>query len=236
MEIRVLASSSAGNCYVISDGTSKLLLECGIPMRQIERGTGHTVSQMAGCLISHAHADHSRAVAEVMRAAVDVYASRSCLEAIGINSHRAVPLVPREPATIGSWRVLPFEAVHDVECLGFLIASGKERLLYLTDSAYSPKRFRGLTHVMVGTNYSAELLRFAPPEHKARVIQTHMSVERVIEMLEANDLSAVRAIWLLHLSDEHSDEEGFRKAVAEGTGKPVYVAPRRSARLGGSSS
>ena len=38
MDIRVLGSSSKGNCYIVSDGTTKLLLDCGVPIRRILTG------------------------------------------------------------------------------------------------------------------------------------------------------------------------------------------------------
>ena len=46
-----LASSSAGNAYLLDDGQSVLLLECGLSYRrlgQLVRAAGYTVSQLAG--------------------------------------------------------------------------------------------------------------------------------------------------------------------------------------------
>src|SRR5690606_38237819 len=97
-------------------------------------------------------------------------------------------------------------------------------------TAYCKYRFRGLTHLMVEANYSAEFLRRRVIErevnvaHKTRVLRNHMSIERLLVMLRANDLSRVREIHLLHLSDDHSDELAFKRAVEQATGKPVYVA------------
>jgi hypothetical protein len=51
-----------------------------------------------------------------------------------------------------------------------------------------------------------------------------MSLERVISMMKANDLSRCRAIWLLHLSDANSNEELMRRKVQETVGVPVYIA------------
>ncbi len=43
-------------------------------------------------------------------------------------------------------------------------------------------------------------------------------------MLQANDLSRVEEIHLLHLSDAHADEVEFRNAVEKAVGRPTYVA------------
>lgn len=234
MEIRVLASSSAGNCYMVDDGQTRLLLEAGIHYQDIQRGIGFAVSSLAGVLVSHEHGDHSRAIADVMRAGVDVYASQGTIDALGLTGHRLRPVNALQQFQVGTWTVLPFDAVHDAaEPLGFVLASTTgAKLLYFTDSAYCRYRFKGLTHLMVEANYSAEILRrnvdsgALHPAQYRRVLRNHMSLERLLDMLAANDLSRVREIWLLHLSDGNADEDAFKTAVERATGKPVYVAGR----------
>lgn len=51
-----------------------------------------------------------------------------------------------------------------------------------------------------------------------------MSLETAKEFLRANDLSRVQEIWLLHLSDDNSDAERFKREIQGLTDKPVYVA------------
>ena len=55
MEIKVLASGSKGNAYMVSDGNTKLLLECGIKYKDIQKGCGFRLSEIKACLISHEH-------------------------------------------------------------------------------------------------------------------------------------------------------------------------------------
>lgn len=59
---------------------------------------------------------------------------------------------------------------------------------------------------------------------KNRLLTSHFSLENVKEFLKANDLSQVREIWLLHLSDGNSDQVRFKREIMELCGKPVYVA------------
>lgn len=128
----------------------------------------------------------------------------------------------------------PFDAVHDMPTFGFVIDGPIDgRLLYLTDTAYSKYKFDGLTHIAVECNYSRDLLKTNTMrgdihrERYKRTMRNHMSVERLIEMLRANDLSQVQEIHLLHLSDANSDEAEFADAVRRATGKPVYVAQKK---------
>ncbi len=67
-----------------------------------------------------------------------------------------------------------------------------------------------------------------PVELKNRIIQSHFSLENVKKFLQANDLSQVREIWLIHLSDDNSDADRFKREIQELTGKPVYVAGGRT--------
>ena len=233
MDIKVLASGSAGNCYRVSDGSTSLLLECGISVKQIRRGLGFGLTNVAACLVSHEHQDHAKAVADVLRAGVEVYTSPGTIKALGLEHHRLRPVRAKETFKVGTWTVRAFETQHDAqEPLGFLLHSrtSNERLLYATDTYYIRYKFPGLTHIMVECNYAADILeanvkRGSVPEVlKKRLLTSHFSLDNVKEFLKANDLSQVREIWLLHLSDGNSDAERFKREVQALTGRPVYIA------------
>ena len=57
-----------------------------------------------------------------------------------------------------------------------------------------------------------------------RVAGTHMSIDTLLSLLRANDMTKVRQIYLLHLSDMSSDAERFKKLVQQETGAEVYIA------------
>ena len=231
IEILPLASGSRGNCYHITDGSTPLLLECGIKYNDIQKRLNFRASEIAACLISHEHFDHSKAVKDIMRAGIDCYMSRGTAEALGISGHRLNIIKAKQQFRIGTWAILPFETQHDaIEPLGFLLVNqAGDKLLYATDTYYIRYRFRGLTHIAVECNYSMDILRanieagLVPVELKNRIIQSHFSLENVKKFLQANDLSKVREIWLLHLSDGNSDAEMFKREIQELTGKMVFV-------------
>lgn len=235
--VQVLASSSEGNCYRITDGQTPLLLECGIPWREIQRGLEFRTHEIAGCLISHEHKDHCKAVQEVMRAGINCYMSQRTAGAADAQGHRVKAVKAREQFQIGSWSVRSFETQHDAqEPLGFLLANRDgDKLLYLTDSYYCRYRFRGLTHIMIECNYALDILRrnleigAVPAVMKQRLLRSHFSLENVKAFLCANDLGAVREIHLIHLSDGNSDAERFKREIQEVSGCPVYVAANRIA-------
>lgn len=234
IEIKPLGSSSAGNAYHITDGYTPLLLEAGIRYKDIQRALNFQTTKIAGCLISHEHGDHCKAVADIVKAGVDVYASQGTLDALGLPSHRAKRIRAKQQFRIGTWTILPFDVQHDVaEPLGFLLANqAGDKLVFITDSYYCRYKFPGLTHIMLECNYSMQILDQniesgrVPAVMKKRLLRSHFSLENAKDFLLANDLSKVQEIWLLHLSDNNSDEGLFKREIQELTGKPVFVARR----------
>ena len=233
MDIQVLASSSRGNCYRVSDGSTPLLLECGIPYKEIQRGLNYQVTMAGGCLISHEHKDHCKALSEVSnKAGVDCYMSQGTAEALGVAGHRIKLIRAMEQFTLGTWTVLPFDTQHDAaEPLGFLLASRTgEKLLFATDTYYIRYRFNGLTHIMVEANYADDILAAnyasgsVPAQMQKRIMRSHFSLANVLKFLKANDLSRVEEIWLIHLSSDNAHEAEFEAAIQRATGKPVYIA------------
>ena len=53
-----------------------------------------------------------------------------------------------------------------------------------------------------------------------------MSLEILIDLLNANDLSQVNNICLIHLSAQNSDTKRFQKEIEELTGKTVTIAAK----------
>ena len=187
--------------------------------------------RLALYLTSISYADHSKAVKDIMRAGIDCYMSRGTAEALGLSGHRVHIIKAKQQFRIGTWAILPFETQHDVFNLGFLLANQEgEKLLYASDTSYIRYRFQGLTHIAVECNYSLDILRtnveagIVDKALKNRILKSHFSLENVKKFLQANDLSKVEAIFLLHLSDNNSDCERFKREVMELTGKPTYIA------------
>lgn len=231
IEIKTIATGSKGNAYIVTDGITPLLLECGISYRDIQRAFDFKMSQVAGCLVSHEHGDHIKSLKDILKAGIDVYMSEGTKQAIGLNHHRIQTVKAKKQFTLGTWTIMPFDTEHDVsEPMGFLLANRLgEKLLFATDTYFIRYRFPGLTHIMVECNYDMGILNEniasgrVPAVMKKRLMKSHFSLDNVKEFLRANDLSKVQEIWLLHLSDNNSDEALFKQEIAELTGKLIYV-------------
>ena len=145
IEIAPFASGSRGNCYRITDGRTPLLLECGIPYKEIQKALNFRVSEIAGCLITHEHKDHSKAIKDIMKAGIDCYMSQGTAGTLGISGHRANIIKAKQQFRIGTWSILPFETQHDAaEPLGFLLANQDGDNCYMR-----------LIHITSGTDSAA---------------------------------------------------------------------------------
>ena len=223
------ASSSSGNLYELVSGESALMLECGLPIKDIKKYFNFDFSRVDGCLLSHEHGDHAKAAKDIMAAGVDLYCSQGTTEALSLSGHRLHTVQGQKAFKIGSWQILPFDTQHDCASpLGYLISDGNEKILFATDTYFIKWRFQGLNIIAIECNYAIELI---PPDlnftRKKRLMESHMGLHTCLDFFRANDLSAVREIHLLHLSDEHSSEELFTNEIQKLTGKPVFVAPKR---------
>ncbi len=55
LKFRAITSGSSGNCYLATDGTTKIMIECGISIDRIRKGCDFKIHEMAACFISHGH-------------------------------------------------------------------------------------------------------------------------------------------------------------------------------------
>ena len=55
ININAHASSSEGNLFLIDDGKTKIMIECGLPIKKIREKLEFKMHAISACLISHAH-------------------------------------------------------------------------------------------------------------------------------------------------------------------------------------
>lgn len=232
MKIKVLASGSKGNCYLLETKNEILILEAGIKYKRILKGLNFGLNKVVGCLVTHEHKDHSKAVDKLTEDGINVYASKGTFEAIGIKNHRTKIIENERIFKVGEFKIMPFEAKHDAaEPLGFLIQH-KEfgNLLFLTDSYYCEYNFKNLKHILVECNYCKKKLDkniedgVIPIGLRNRISRSHFEIENTIDFLKAHDLKQVENIMLLHLSSSNSDELEFIDRIQKATGKAITVA------------
>lgn len=227
MTFTSLASSSHGNCYVVSDGETAILLECGISFRRIKNGLGFDLSAIRGCLVSHEHKDHAKSVMDIIKSGVEVFTSEGTAEAL--DCALITPVEAGAQFRVGSLEIMPFRTWHDAkEPLGFLIYSRQdgERLAFATDTVNLGHTFPGVNLLALEANYDKDILARCdrmPDKVKERVTNSHMEIETLCKYLQSLDLSQCRTLYLLHLSNAASNEGNFANRVRRVIPKHVQV-------------
>lgn len=240
MELRVVASGSEGNAYVLQNEGEALLLEAGVSFKKVLPALNYDVSKVQGVLISHEHGDHAGHIGEVLAYGLPVYASKGTIE--GAKKYAAntdyQPTAFEEQETgyqrlqLGGFTIIPFDTKHDAkQPTGFYIWHNETGgILFATDTYYLKNRFAGLSNILIECNYDQEQLEEnliagrIDAERYRRVRKSHLSYTTCLQMLEANDLSRVYNIVLIHTSKDNGNAQAFRKGIAKATGKTVSVA------------
>ena len=231
INIQIVASGSSGNAYLVGDGTTSVLLDAGVPLKKIQESCQYQLRKINGCLLSHSHGDHSKAVQKLAERGIDIYCATETLQELGLTGHRMKAVQPQQQFEIGSFSVMPFELVHDVVNMGYLIVSKttREKLVYITDTAYCRYCFSGLTHIMIEANHDKTVMRqnvvngVIPDSLRERVIGTHMSIATALEFIKVNKQPTLKQIYLLHLSDDNSMADDFKRSAQELSGAEVII-------------
>lgn len=231
MVLKVLGSSSSGNCYILENKQEALIIEAGVKFIDVKKALDFDIRKVVGCLITHQHNDHAKYIKNMVDSGFLTLALPEVWTAKGVSDSRALCIESGKGYRFGGFKVLSFTACHDVPCVGYLIEHKETgRIMFLTDSCMCEYVFPGLNHVMIECNYSDEKLIEAInagrtlPSQRDRLMTSHMELDTCKEFLRANDLSKVSNIILLHLSDNNSDEGRFVKEIERLTGKMVYAA------------
>lgn len=226
MRFEALASSSSGNAYIVSDSDTRILLECGVSHKKLQKLSGFSLSDFSGCLVSHEHKDHSKSVADLIGRGMEVYMSQGTAEAL---ETEGVTLIEHmEQFNVGSLDIVPFTTFHDAaEPLGFLIKSRVDGdvLAFATDTVNLRYKFPGLNILAIEANYDKNILERSsrPDKLKQRIVNAHMEIDTLCDYLRTLDLSQCREIHLLHLSDAVSHEGHFINKVARAVPEGIEI-------------
>lgn len=233
MMLYVLGSSSHGNCYLLYNESEILIIEAGIPFKELNRLPFFDLRKVVGCIITHEHGDHAGRINEYLDYGINCYASAGTIENIKLISAR-IPLMTESGHTfhLGKFSIATFDTEHDAaEPIGFVINhSNSGPILFATDTYYLRYKFPGLNHILIECNYQKSILdaNFEAGKidiaRRNRTLLSHMELETCIAALKANNLSLVRNIVLLHLSDQNSNEKEFVKRVTEDTHRLTTAA------------
>jgi phosphoribosyl 1,2-cyclic phosphodiesterase len=227
-----LASGSGGNCLVADADGTRVLIDCGLNLRDTERRLARLALQpcdVAAILITHEHGDHAHGVFNFAAAhnitVYLTYGTMVALKAEGrvIEGVRLVIINGRQSEVIGGMQVIPFTVPHDArEPVQFVLSDGNKKLGVLTDIGASTSHVEqvlsGLDALVLETNYDREMLWSGgyPKWLKERIAGPfgHLDNEDSGRLLAALDCSKLKHIIGAHLSVQNNKPALARAVLA----------------------
>lgn len=228
MKFSVLASGSRGNCTLVSEGSTTLLIDCGISCKQttlLLRQHNLDPASLSGICITHDHTDHICGLRVLLKQnpGIPLYATAGTCAAIC----DSVPtlhdadwhiLTPSSDFSIGCVTLHPFATSHDAaESVGYILFNEAGRSLgYATDLGYAPALLQtllsGCEALVLESNHDPMMLRNSgrPWGTIERIagISGHLSNEQSAELVDSFlDASPLHTLVLAHLSGECNSRE-----------------------------
>lgn len=95
-------------------------------------------------------------------------------------------------------------------CYGFLITHPEMgRMLYITDTELIKWKFKGINHILLGTNYDKDLVNVDNQSKANHVFRGHLSIDTACEFVKSNNSNDLQNVIMCHLSSENADSDSF---------------------------
>ncbi len=220
-----LASGSSGNCHIITDGSSNLLIDAGLSGKQIQgklEEIGVDPWKLSGLLITHEHSDHIKGAGILSRRYnIPIYANEGTWlgmeHKLGkISSENIRFFKTNSLFELGGFTVSPYSISHDAnDPVGFSFINKGVKISITTDLGYMTEdiqeQVRDSNLVVLESNHDEEMLKAGsyPYYLKRRILSErgHLSNEAagnaIVDLVEKN----VKCIMLAHLSQENNFPE-----------------------------
>ena len=244
MRIVTFASGSTGNCSLITEGRTNILIDAGISMRRTLAALetlGLTPRDLCGVLITHEHSDHiSGLPVLVKRTGMRIIAPSELgevLKRVKPELSESIDYIPHDGGLcVGDVRITAFPTPHDTSAsFGYRI-EGSEVFAFATDTGHISDELleglQGADTVVIEANHDKVMLKNGPypPFLKQRVLSKHghLSNDDCAKLACLLADSGTRQIILGHLSQQNNTPEAAETAVSEalsGRNVKIYTAP-----------
>ncbi|MBW8904779.1 MAG: MBL fold metallo-hydrolase [Betaproteobacteria bacterium] len=232
MRFASLASGSGGNCLVAQADLTRVLIDCGLNLRDTERRLarlGLEPAEIDAILVTHEHGDNAGCVFDFAAAhstlVILTHGTLRALKAEGkLHEGIRTQLVRGEERfSIGGMEVLPFTVPHDAaEPVQFVVSDGAARLGVLTDIGIGTRHVErvlsGLDALVLECNYDREMLWQGgyPRFLKERIAGPfgHLDNRDAARLLAALDCSKLKHVIGAHLSQQNNKPDLARESLA----------------------
>ncbi len=255
MKVVTLASSSKGNCVLVSTASTNILIDMGIPLDECEAkldALGVGAQNINAILNTHCHGDHTKGMGAFMRkyntnVYVHVDGRQALLRKLSRVNQNKVVSITEMPFDIGDITIEAFKVPHDAPCcVGYNLVGEGSKVSYATDLGHIDDQIVGhlvgSALVVLEANHDRGML-IANPNYPAVLKQRilgpngHLSNEVSAQVIARLALTGTRQIVLAHLSEENNTptlcynnicSALAKQGIIEGTHIRIDVAPARN--------
>lgn len=230
MRICTLASSSSGNCTLISEGQTHILIDAGISMTRIKKSLAALELEpkaLSGIFVTHEHSDHISGIKMMSKYfALPLHAPPHVAEILTTDIHEAYGLVSPQnigrEISLGSLSIQSFRTLHDTqESVGYRIYGEKTSMAFVTDLGCVTDDVReavfGADVAIIESNHDIDMLkRGAYPYYlKQRILSSHGHLSNNDSGVFASELLShgTKKLVLAHLSRENNTPRLARDTV-----------------------
>lgn len=192
-----------------SDSGETLILDCGIPIKEIKKGLDWNIKDVVGVLCTHKHLDHSKSVNDFKAMGIPICKPYETLLMNQFLANSYFTVRAFDLTTVdGRWTHTNADGT-ECPCYGFLITHKEMgKLLYITDTELIKWRFKDINHILLGVNYDKDLVDTDNPKAN-HVFRGHLSIDTACDFVKANDSDSLQNVIMCHLSSENSDSDSF---------------------------
>ena len=231
MKIFTIASGSTGNCTLVTDRDTCVLIDAGISMKRIVtalNSLGYSMSQLSGIMITHEHSDHISAIPMLLKHyEIPIFAPRTVANHLrwsiaGVDAYISELSVSNENS-VGELLVTPFHTPHDTdECVGYRI-QGSSSFGFCTDCGHVTDEvlegLKGVDAAVIEANHDLTMLRYGPypATLKRRILSDrgHLSNDSSGYLARELLASGTGSVVLGHISRENNTPALAMETVTE---------------------
>jgi len=246
MILSVFASGSTGNCSLLSEGDTHLLLDDGISLRKLRAALalrGLAPEALSGVLITHEHKDHISGLPMLCKhCGVPLFAPRTVANhirwsAAGVDGYIR-EISPGIPFPVGGLTVTAFPTSHDSDqSVGYRLEGSVSFALCTDTGCVTEEMLAALTGceaAIIEANHDVDMLRAGPYPYylKRRVLSErgHLSNDDSAALCCKLAEAGLRTLVLGHLSRENNRPSLAEQAVGgalkkRGQNVTLHIAP-----------
>lgn len=221
MKVVNIGSGSKGNCTLVCGEKTKILIDCGLPILEIESSLNLLdvkPQEIDAILVTHEHIDHVKSIESFCKKYhTKVYAHKNEWQVLR-QKLKNLPFqyqydFDQNDFYIGELTISNFELSHDANmCVGYSIYSQNAKFSIATDLGYCPENvvqaLKGSDLVLLEANHDEKLLLNNPKYPvilKNRILSKkgHLSNIACAEVI-TRLVGSTNQILLGHLSEENN--------------------------------